>query len=116
MISYLESERRNVDVSDSKKNENLRLKEVIKEMQKIILQKKSKQYDFDFTKDEKLTTTQKESENFSEIVVETAKIDESTKEMKALPINYCSVGVNKYKLKLQSLLGNKTLRPSSIVQ
>jgi hypothetical protein len=116
MISYLENERRNIEpISDSKKKENFKLNEVVKEMQNIILQKKSKQYDFDFTNGEKLTAIKKESENFTEVLVKTLESDESMKERKVLQLNYCSVGVNKYKLKLQSLLGNKTLRPSSVV-
>ena len=116
MTSYLENERRNVEaISDSKNKENLKLIEVVKEMQNIILQKKSKQYDFDFTNGEKLTATRKESENFTEVDVKTSKSDESMKERKVLPLNYSNVAVNKYKLKLQSLLGNKTLRPSSVV-
>lgn len=116
MISYLENKINNVEtMSDSRQKELLKFNQVANEMQNSIIRRKSEQYDFDFVKEEKLTATEKKSEKFTD-VAKKSETEEIVKEKKMLPLNSGSLAVNKYKLKLQSLLGNKTLRPTSVAE
>ena len=114
MNSYLEKQIKNVEnVSDFRQEELRKFKQIANEMQNSIIRKKSEQYDYDFAKDQKLTATEKERENFT---AKNSEAEEIVKEKKIITLNSGSLAVNKYKRKLQSLLGNKTLRPTSVAE
>jgi hypothetical protein len=108
MLSHFEKKNEQITIS-SKDEELIKFKEVIKEMQKRIVAKKSEKYNFDFEEGSLTTIKQRQSEIF---------LDEEKKEsgvktvVETKIINAPGGGiVNKYKEKLQSMLGKKIPRP-----
>jgi hypothetical protein len=115
MLYYLEK-----NLEESKKNSSgkdlKKFRELVSNMQNQIISKKYERYSFDFIKNHELTATKKESENGKNVLESGVNSENEVNgggEIKSFPANSGKV-VNKYKEKLQALLGKKSLRTVSV--
>ncbi len=121
MLSYLENKSDNSKKENSEKDLKI-FREAIFKMQNQIISEKSERYNYEFSKDLELTATEKVNGNL-EHVTERTEISENEeikgKGMEKFPGFSGTSGnsekaVNKYKQKLQALLGKKSLREISV--
>ena len=117
MLSYLEKNSEESKKENSEKDLK-KFREAIFKMQNQIISEKSERYTYEFSKDLELTATEKVNGNLEHVTerTENQEIEEiKGKGMEKFPgfsSGNSEKAVNKYKQKLQTLLGKKSLRKS----
>jgi hypothetical protein len=121
MLSYLENKSDNSKKENSEKDLK-KFREAIFKMQNQIISEKSERYNYEFSKDLELTATEKVNGNLDHVTERTE--NEENKEIKGKGMEKFAgfsgtsgnseKAVNKYKQKLQALLGKKSLREISV--
>jgi len=121
MLSYLDKKSEELKKENSEKDLK-KFREAIFKMQNQIISEKSERYNYEFSKDLELTATEKVNGIF-EHVKETGEVSEireikgkGIEKFTGTPGTNGNTGnaVNKYKQKLQALLGKKSLREVSV--
>lgn len=116
MLSYLEKNSENSKKENSEK-ELKKFREAIIKMQNQIISEKSERYTYEFSKDLELTATEKVNGNLEHVTERTENEEIKGKGMEKFPgfsSGNSEKAVNKYKQKLQTLLGKKSLREITV--